>query len=414
MTNQQHFKLLLESINDWNKWREKHPEIFPDLSFANLSGANLTRADLTRAGLNGAHLSEAHLIIANLSFAHLRGADLTRALLTRARLSDANLSEANLTRANLSRARLSFAHLSEANLSFAHLSEANLYRANLSLANLSLANLSLANLSDANLSFANLSDANLSGADLSFANLSEANLSGADLSFANLSRATLVRTNLAQANLTDCQIYGISAWDIQLKEAKQNNLVITPEGQPTITVDNLEVAQFIYLLLNNPKIRDVIDTIAKKATLILGRFTSERKPVLEAIRRALRSRGYLPILFDFEKPDSQDLTETVSTLALLSRFIIADLTDPSCSPYEIGTIAHNHIKPIQPLFQPSTTVQHEFAMLKDLRQRYYWILPTYQYNTLENLLTSLEAKVIAPAEQKIDEIATRRKSEEAE
>src|SRR6266568_4756666 len=335
MTNQQHFKLLLESINDWNKWREKHPEIFPDLSFANLSGANLTRADLTRAGLNGAHLSEAHLIIA-----HLRGADLTRALLTRARLSDANLSEANLSGANLSYASLSGADLSGADLSFANLSEANLYRANLSIANLS----------EANLSEADLSDANLSGADLSFANLSEANLSGADLSFANLSRATLVRTNLAQANLTDCQIYGISAWDIQLKEAKQNNLVITPEGQPTITVDNLEVAQFIYLLLNNPKIRDVIDTIAKKATLILGRFTSERKPVLEAIRRALRSRGYLPILFDFEKPDSQDLTETVSTLAHLSRFIIADLTDPSCSPYEIGTIAHNHIKPIQPLF----------------------------------------------------------------
>src|SRR6266568_1842831 len=394
MTNQQHFKLLLESINDWNKWREKHPEIFPDLSFANLSGANLTRADLTRAGLNGAHLSEAHLIIANLSFAHLRGADLTRALLTRARLSDANLSEANLSGANLSYASLSGADLSGADLSFA--------------------NLSYASLSGASLSEANLTRANLSRADLSFANLSEANLSGADLSFANLSRATLVRTNLAQANLTDCQIYGISAWDIQLKEAKQNNLVITPEGQPTITVDNLEVAQFIYLLLNNPKIRDVIDTIAKKATLILGRFTSERKPVLEAIRRALRSRGYLPILFDFVKPDSQDLTETVSTLAHLSRFIIADLTDPSCSPYEIGTIAHNHIKPIQPLFQPSTTVQHEFAMLKDLRQRYYWILPTYQYNTLENLLTSLEAKVIAPAEQKIDEIATRRKSEEAE
>src|SRR6266702_4221787 len=359
MTNQQHFKLLLESINDWNKWREKHPEIFPDLSFANLSGANLSYAILSGADLSGADLS-----FANLSYASLSGA---------------SLSEANLTRANLSRAHLSFA-----------------------------------NLSLANLSGADLSDANLSGADLSFANLSEANLSGADLSFANLSRATLVRTNLAQANLTDCQIYGISAWDIQLKEAKQNNLVITPEGQPTITVDNLEVAQFIYLLLNNPKIRDVIDTIAKKATLILGRFTSERKPVLEAIRRALRSRGYLPILFDFEKPDSQDLTETVSTLAHLSRFIIADLTDPSCSPYEIGTIAHNHIKPIQPLFQPSTTVQHEFAMLKDLRQRYYCILPTYQYNTLENLLTSLEAKVIAPAEQKIDEIATRRKSEEAE
>src|ERR1700693_2962645 len=58
----------------------------------------------------------------------------------------------------------------------------------------------------------------------------------------------------------------------------------------------------IELLLNNPKIRDVIDTIAKKAVLILGRFTPERKAVLDDLREALRIHGYLPILFDFEKP----------------------------------------------------------------------------------------------------------------
>ena len=77
------------------------------------------------------------------------------------------------------------------------------------------------------------------------------------------------------------------------------------KSEPTITVDNLEVAQFIYLLLNNPKIREVIDTIAKKAVLILGRFTPERKAVFDALREALRTRGYLPILFDFEKPSSR-------------------------------------------------------------------------------------------------------------
>jgi hypothetical protein len=32
----------------------------------------------------------------------------------------------------------------------------------------------------------------------------------------------------------------------------------------TVMVDNLEVAQFVYLLLNNAKIRDVIDTIGKR------------------------------------------------------------------------------------------------------------------------------------------------------
>ncbi len=92
-----------------------------------------------------------------------------------------------------------------------------------------------------------------------------------------------MRTNFAGATLTNCHIYGIAAWSVELKGAKQNNLVITDYGEPTITVDNLEVAQFIYLLLNNPKIREVIDTIAKKAVLILGRFTLERKAVLDAI-----------------------------------------------------------------------------------------------------------------------------------
>jgi hypothetical protein len=38
-------------------------------------------------------------------------------------------------------------------------------------------------------------------------------------------------------------------------------LIITKKGEPTITVDNIEVAQFIYLMLNNEKVRDVIDSM---------------------------------------------------------------------------------------------------------------------------------------------------------
>ena len=66
-------------------------------------------------------------------------------------------------------------------------------------------------------------------------------------------------------------------------------------------------------MLHNQKIRDVIDTIGWKAVLILGRFTDERKAVLDALREELRKRNYLPILFDFEKPSQpRDLTETVT------------------------------------------------------------------------------------------------------
>jgi len=125
----------------------------------------------------------------------------------------------------------------------------------------------------------------------------------------------LVETNLTNANLTGCHIYGVSAWDLTLEGTTQKDLIITRESEPVITVDNLEVAQFIYLLLNNEKIRDVIDTITSKAVLILGRFALERKAILDTVRGELRHRNYVPILFDFEKPASRDLTETISTLA---------------------------------------------------------------------------------------------------
>ncbi len=110
-----------------------------------------------------------------------------------------------------------------------------------------------------------------------------------------------------------------------------------------ITVDSLKVAQFIYLLLINEEIREVIDTITSKVVLILGRFTPGRKQILDAIKNELRKRNYSPILFDFEKPSSRDITETVSTLAHLSRFVIADITDAKSIPQELS-----HIVPFLP------------------------------------------------------------------
>jgi hypothetical protein len=104
---------------------------------------------------------------------------------------------------------------------------------------------------------------------------------------------------------------------------------------PTITVDNIEVAQLIYLMLHNEKIPDVTDALTSKVVLILGRITDERKAVLDALREELRRRNYLPILFDFNVPAARDITETISLLARMARFIIADLTDPSSIPKEL-------------------------------------------------------------------------------
>ena len=387
----------MEGVEEWNKWRKQKPKIKPNLSEANLTKANLSKANLFEADLTGAHLTGAQLSGAHLSGAHLSGANLNGA-----NLNDANLNGANLSEANLFGANLVGAHLFGANLSEANLSEANLLQANLFNAKLSEATLSEADLSKAYLTAANLSRANLSRAELAAAYLLGANLSGANLRGADLRSATLVNSTLQGTDLRGCSVYGASVWNARLDAATiQSNLLITDAGEPAIRVDNLEVAQFIYLLLNNAKIRDVVDTIGKKAVLILGRFTAERKEVLDKIREALRQLGFLPILFDFEKPSTKNTHETIVTLAGLSRFVIADITDPKSIPQELVSIVQTLPSvPVQPLLQ----IGYKPWGMYDHIKVYPWVLPLFEYQSHETLLSDLQQKVIAPAEEKAKEL----------
>jgi len=298
-------------------------------------------------------------------------------------------------------APLSGADLRGADLRGAHLIEAKLDEADLRGADLILANLTHANLHGTDLRWAHLRRATLRCAHICLANLSRADLSGADLGYADLSGATLVGTQLQKATLDSCWIYGISAWDIALDaNTKQHDLIITPHDQPAITVDNLEVAQFVYLLLHNEKIRHVIDTITSKVVLILGRFTDKRKAVLDAIRAELRNRDFTPILFDFDKPASKDLTGTVETLARMARFIIADLTDPSSIPHELATIVPLlRTTPILPL---RLTGSKGYSLFDDF-QAYKWVLKVHKYKDQASLISTLP-KVIEPADKMAEKL----------
>jgi hypothetical protein len=267
-------------------------------------------------------------------------------------------------------------------------------RPDLREADLSGANLSEADLWKANLSQADLSRANLDGANLMEANLMEANFSGANLYRADLPTAILVGTDFSSADLTGCRIYGVSAWSLKLDGAKQQNLVITQEEEPAITVDNIEVAQFIYLLLHNQKVRDVIDTITSKVVLILGRFTDERKSVLDALREELRKRDYLPILFDFDKPTSQTTDETITLLARMSRFVIADISDAKSVLQELRAIVPD--LPSVPV-QPVITATEEEPGMFDFFRNFRSFLKVHHYNNQQQLIADLGERVIGPA-----------------
>ncbi len=144
--------------------------------------------------------------------------------------------------------------------------------------------------------------------------------------------------------------------------------------------------------------------------LILGRFTPERKIILDSLREELRSRNYLPILFDFDRPSGRNLTETVSTLAHMSRFVIADITDAKSIPQELQRIIPKLPSlPVQPLL---LSTQHAYGMFQDFYD-YPWVLKLYLYDDLHGLLSSLD-KVITPAEVKSKEIEDRREVLEKE
>lgn len=393
-----------------------------NLTDTDLSGINLNKTD-TYYVFNKAILKEAQFVEANilaiqfneadLSYADFHEAQLGLGQFNKAVLIGANLSKLKAKLANFEGANLSQASLCEATLDYANFNEANLYKASLKNADLNGAHFKNAKLRDTDLSNADLGGADLSGACLENANLRNANLSNANLNNTNLNNAklngahlnfsALVDAKLLGADLTDCNIYGISVWNISTDEStKQKNLIITKPDEPTITVDNLEVAQFIYLLLNNQKIRNVIDTITSKVVLILGRFTKERKPVLDAIREKIRQYNYTPVMFDFDKPISRSFIETVSVLAHMAKFVIADFTEPKIVLQEAEHLVPDLAIPFAPIFLKDSGF--EPVTLCDLRKGRTTVLDTFCYTNLDDLLIHLEEKVIKKAEKMAEEL----------
>jgi hypothetical protein len=219
--------------------------------------------------------------------------------------------------------------------------------------------------------------------------------------------ASLLETVFSGADLRGCRVYGVSAWSLTLDQTtNQQNLIITNENEPEITVDNIEVAQFIYLMLHNEKIRDVIDTIGKKGVLLLGRFTEGRMVILERLRDKLRELGFVPMVFNFDKPETKDFTETVRLLCNLSHFVIVDITNPRSAPLELQATVPDYMIPFAPILQQG---EEPFAMFKDLQNKYDWVLqPVVGFASVDRLIDVLEDKVVRPAEAKFNELLTRR------
>lgn len=124
MANDEHLAKLLEGIEAWNRWRETHPGLRPDLASLQLPGADLREVNFADVNLGGAVLPQANLTWAHLEGANLEFADLSEARLVEASLLAAELRAADLSRADLRGALLGAARIEDATLHGAHLDTA--------------------------------------------------------------------------------------------------------------------------------------------------------------------------------------------------------------------------------------------------------------------------------------------------
>jgi len=295
MADKVHIELLLGGVDGWNNWRMEHPEVKPDLREARLVNANLERALLDGVDLSGADLSKAQL-----SHASLHGANLESATLILADLLGAVLNQANLSGASFFGAFLFGTRLKSANLTGA-------------------------NLLGASLMGADLTSADLTSAHLMGANFHEANLTGAKLIQADMTAVSLVGTRIQDAELDSCWVQGVSCWNLDGTPKRQNRLLITPRNEIPVWVGDLEVAQFLSLVLFGKRENRLFrDRACSRLALVAGRFRGNRQPVADAIQQALDSVGLTAVFVEVEKPMARELPPSLSSLFRVAKVVLVD------------------------------------------------------------------------------------------
>jgi hypothetical protein len=150
--------------------------------------------------------------------------------------------------------------------------------------------------------------------------------------------------------------------------------------------------------MEGEELSQMLSDISQRSVLILGRFTDKRKVVLEAIKKVFATppRQYVPILFDFEKPGDRDLIETDRRFAAVSRFIVADLSDPNSVPAELQAVVPDF--PSVPVVLIIEASQREYPVVDHILRMDHVVKPIVKYRNKDHLMEILDEQVLVPAE----------------
>ena len=381
MANAAHVEQLKQGIEAWNLWREKNPEIQPDLRGAeaalseiNLRGINWRGLDLSEFDLRGFDLRGANLSQANLRKANLFGADLSCADCHGADFRGANLLGVNLCEANLRQADLSSFDFNKFDFRGAHLCGANLHEANLTNTMLSGLDLSEVDLSGVDLRHTDLSSAKLANANLSDANLSELNLTkanfyGADLSRVNLSGATLNEANLANANLTDANLARTQVLRTSFESALLTGTCLEDWNINSTTKFDGAICEYVYLRFNQQERRP------REGTFQPGEFTALFQQAVDTVDLIFKDgidwQAFFQSFQDLRSQyDDQDLSIQAIEKKRGGAFVVRVEVPPKCDKAVIESRAKelyaSEVKALEAQYEERLRLQGQH--LEDARQ----------------------------------------------
>ena len=101
------------------------------------------------------------------------------------------------------------------------------------------------------------------------------------------------------------------------------------------------------------------------------------------------------MIFEFERPEDRNYTETVKTLAGLARFVVVELSGPSV-PQELQATVPDFEIPFVPILKKGEKPYYTFRDFK----KFKWVLPLVKFEAADDLLRQLPDKIVTPAEDR--------------
>jgi hypothetical protein len=148
---------------------------------------------------------------------------------------------------------------------------------------------------------------------------------------------------------------------------------------------------------------EIMSHLSKRRVLILGRFKQRRLKILKLIKEQLQqhSNNYIAELYTYEVPEKKDLVDSICGFALLSKFIIADISEPSAVQAELQAI--NMLNTSVPIVPIINKTGREYSLFAHIAKAGNVAKPTIRYSDENDMVKKLKSIIIPLAEEMYDE-----------